>query len=166
MAKGKGGMKQLVLDDLDFALLELLSLNGKQSLHELSKKLEVPRSTIHASISKLERKGVIKTYAALIDHRMLGLDLLAFVMISFDKRETKLDQEAVAKKIGKLNQVQEVFIIAGEFDILVKVRASSIDDLGDLVVKDLKEISGVGNTLTHIVLKTIKESPNCIHSSK
>ena len=151
-------MHGLKIDDLDLEILQHLVSDSKITLKELSKKIVIPPSTIHARIKKMEKQGIIDRYTLKINFRAIGLEIMAFVMISFDKNQTNLDQVEVARKISKIPKVQEVYIIAGEFDILLKVRALSIDDLSDLVVKELKKINGVGHTLTHIVLTTIKES--------
>jgi len=150
-------MSQFQLDDLDLEILTELGKNSKAPLKNISKKLGVPASTIHTRIKRLEKNKVIRTYVPKIDYKKIGVEILAFVMISFDKSQTNLDQEEVAQKIAKVPNVQEVNIIAGQFDILLKIRAKSIDDLGKLVVKRLKNINGVGHTITYIVLNNVIE---------
>ena len=79
-------------------------------------------------------------------------------MLTFDQTQTNKDQADIAKIIASIERTEEVHLIAGEFDILVKVRASDIEDLGEFVTKDLKDIDGIGHSRTHVALKIVKES--------
>lgn len=148
--------KSVTLTDLDFEILKRLKKNAQEPLTKLSRKLEHPRSTIHSRIKRLENAGVISKYSIDIDLAVLGYTIIAFVMISFDQYQTDLNQEQVATEIGRIGEVEEVHIIAGEWDMLVKIHAKSIEELGSFAVKKLKSIDGVGKSITYISLKPIK----------
>lgn len=150
--------KQLRLDEDDFHILHELQVDSSQSLSTLSTKLHLPKSTIHARMKKLGEKGVIERQTIRINTELLGFEMLAFIMINFDQHYTNLDQEEVAKKIAKIPLVEEVHLIAGEWDILIKVRTRGINELGDFSVKKLKTVEGLGKSLTFVVLKNIKDS--------
>ncbi len=81
-------------------------------------------------------------------------------MVSFEKSDNTPDQLIVAENISKFERVEEVHIIAGEFDILLKVRAKNIEDLGIFVTKELKEVNGVGGTRTLVSLSNVKQYYN------
>ncbi|WP_297551914.1 Lrp/AsnC ligand binding domain-containing protein, partial [Thermococcus sp.] len=51
----------------------------------------------------------------------------------------------------------EVHIIAGEWDLLIKVRAPSSEEVGKIVVDKLREIKGIGQTVTMVSFVTVKE---------
>ena len=68
-----------------------------------------------------------------------------------------VSQKSVAKEIAKLPGVYEVQIIAGEWDMLVKVRGRSLESIGDLVVGRMRDITGIARTLTYSVFYTIRE---------
>lgn len=150
--------RTLRLDDTDFDILHELMEDSSQPLTNLSKSLDLPKSTIHARIKKLERYEVIEKYTVKINTEVLGYELLAFIMINFDQHETNLEQEEIADKLANLPMVEEVHLIAGEWDILCKVRVKGIDALGDFSTKKLKNIEGIGKSLTFVVLKKIKDS--------
>lgn len=145
------------LDETDFKILKLLKEDSKQPLKTLEERLGSKSSTIHARIKKLEQKGIIKNYTINLDMKSIGLPLVGFIMLIFEKSETHLDQETIATEIGKLPRTQEVHLIAGEYDILVKVRSKDIEDLGEFVTKDLKQIKGIGSSRTFVSLNIIKE---------
>ncbi|MHA2249084.1 MAG: Lrp/AsnC family transcriptional regulator [Candidatus Kariarchaeaceae archaeon] len=146
------------LDEQDFEIMELLKLDSQQPLKTLAEKLNSKPSTVHARIKKLEQRGIIKKYSVNLDMKAIGLPLVGFIMLIFEKSETDLDQEEIAQQIGDLARVQEVHLVAGEYDILVKVRARDIEDLGIFVTKDLKMIKGIGSSRTFVSLNIVKEA--------
>lgn len=143
------------LDEKDKKILEILKENSKLSTHQISKKLLIPITTIHNRIKKLESFGIIKNYTVNLDYKKIDKELLAYVTVTVTyttPEGRKLHQEDIAKKIRKLYGVEEVDIVAGVTDILVKVRVKDIDELNDFVVRRLREIEGVDKTQTMIVL--------------
>jgi DNA-binding Lrp family transcriptional regulator len=69
-----------------------------------------------------------------------------------------VSQRTVAEEISKFAEVQEVHIITGDWDLLVKLRAESVDAIGKFVVDKLRLISGLEKTLTCMVFETVKET--------
>jgi len=140
------------MDEDDRELIELLKKDGKIKIKKLARKLGLPMSTVHHKVKMLEERGYIKKYSAIPDYRKLGLPISAFLMITVDQVRP---QENVAADIKKLPRVEETYIITGTYDILAKVRVKDIDEMNDLVVKNLRNIKGVDKTITSIVLKEI-----------
>ncbi len=68
-----------------------------------------------------------------------------------------LSKRQLAKRIAKIPGVYEVHIISGEYDLLLKVRGKSLEDIGKLVVDKLRQLKGVGKTLTFACFETVKE---------
>ncbi|RMG33003.1 MAG: Lrp/AsnC family transcriptional regulator [Methanobacteriota archaeon] len=145
------------LDELDFLILKHLRENSQEPLTVLQEKLGHPKSTIHTRIKRLQKAGIIKRYGAYIDMNLLNWNIIGFVLLTFDQAKTNIVQEDAARVISKLPQVEEVHIIAGQWDILCKIRSNSITALGDFVIKELKGVEGISSSLTLVVLKTFKE---------
>lgn len=154
-----------MLDEKDVAILETLQENARLTIKELSKKIRTPITTAHARLKRLEREGYIKGYKAILDPKKLGFPTVAFIYVSF-ARAQGIDQKKVAEEISKFPEVQEVHIITGEWDILVKVRVGGVDELGDFVVNKLRNIPGVEKTYTSVVLESIKETTKLPVSGK
>jgi len=146
-----------MLDDKDIAILEALQENARLTIKELSKKIGSPITTVHARLKRLEKEGYIKAYRAVLDPKKLGFPTVAFIFVSF-ARTQGIDQRKVAEVISRFPEVQEVHIITGEWDILVKVRVESVDELGDFVVSKLRNVEGVEKTYTSVVLQSVKET--------
>ena len=139
-------------------ILEVLQNNAKLTTHKISKKLAMPITTIHNRIKKLEKLGIIKRYTVELDYKKLDKGLFAYIGVTVTYTSPsgkKLHQEDIAKKIKKLAGVEEVNIMAGGNDILIKIRLKDIDELNDFVVRKLREIDGVDKTQTMVVMSSV-----------
>ncbi len=137
----------MVLDEVDEYIIEALGNDSRLTSTQLSRMLEIPRTTIKFRIDRLLQDGIIKKFTLTKDYRKLGLPTTAFILISFDSSRG-VTQNDVAKSIHEIKNVDEVHIISGEYDLLVKIRGSSIEDVGDSVVDRLHSVPGVARTLT------------------
>jgi DNA-binding Lrp family transcriptional regulator len=82
---------------------------------------------------------------------------LAFVLIKYDP-SFGFTQREVAEKISKLPEIQEVHIIAGDWDMIAKVREKDVESLGKVVLDKIREIEGVKETVSLIVFESLKET--------
>jgi Lrp/AsnC family leucine-responsive transcriptional regulator len=139
-------------------LLRALQANSKRSLRELAREVGLPISTVHEKIRRLEREGIIKKYCAVLDEKRLGFLVTGFILVSIVYSvENQTSQKRIAEKIAALPNVQEVHIISGDWDLIVKVKAKGVDELGSFITEKLRNIHGVGKTLTAVVFETVKE---------
>jgi DNA-binding Lrp family transcriptional regulator len=145
------------MDAKDRAILRLLQRNARQSIMELADAVAMPRATVQDRVRKLERSGIIQQYTARLAYDRLGLPATAFVLISF-LPGTSVSQRELAQQIAKLDGVFDVHVISGEWDILLKVRGGSIEDVGKIVIDRLRTLPGVGRTVTCTSFWTVKET--------
>jgi DNA-binding Lrp family transcriptional regulator len=117
-------------------------------------------TTVFAKIKRIERLGLVKGYHAVLNAGGLGAGTTAFVLASFAYRseERIVSQRKVAKEIASFPEVQEVHIISGEWDILIKVKAKDVDSVGKYEVDKLRLVKGIEKTLTCLVFESEKES--------
>jgi len=150
------------LDDKDFAILLLIQENSKLTANQIAKKTSTPITTVFAKIKRMEELGIIKQYRALLSPEKLRLATTAFILASVsygNKTDGQpLTQKDVAEEIAHLSEVQEVHIITGNWDLLIKVRAENVNTIGKFVVDKLRHINGLQKTLTCMVFETIKET--------
>ncbi|MEL9990047.1 MAG: Lrp/AsnC family transcriptional regulator [Thermoproteus sp.] len=155
------------MDEIDKKLLELLQIDGKKTLQELAEAVNRPKTTIASRIKRLEEKGYIMGYKALVNPFLLGYQVLAFVMASVRRGEVKGEkplQEQLAEKIladcsGKsdLPFVEEAYIITGPYDLLLKVWARDIKQLSSFLVSYLASIPDIQRTETLMVLEIVDD---------
>jgi len=154
------------LDERDVEILKLLQKNCRMTAKEIAKKIGSPITTVYAKIKRMEELGVIKQYKAILDSKKLDKGAAAFILTSFvyrpGGREKPLSQRDVAKQIAAFPEVQEVHIITGGWDILIKVKADHVDTLGKFVMDKLRIVEGIENTLSCIVYETVKETTDVL----
>jgi DNA-binding Lrp family transcriptional regulator len=128
---------------------------------EIARKINSPVTTVFAKIKRMEKMGVIKGYRAILDAKKLDRGTTAFILASFSYRlkgEELLSQREIIKQIARFPEVQEVHIITGDWDILIKVREKDVDSIGDFVIDRLRAVKGIEKTLTCMVFETGKET--------
>lgn len=87
----------------------------------------------------------------------MGLPVTAFILVSF-LPNPGISQRELAKRISIMQNVYEVYIISGEWDLLVKVRGSSMEEMGSLIIDRLRSLQGVGKTVTCTCFTTVTEN--------
>ena len=149
------------LDNKDLVILRLLQENCKLSTRELASKVGSPVTTVYAKMRRMEDLGLIKGYKAVLDGDKLGVGTTAFILTSVayrqTDRETLLSQREIAKEASKFAEVQEVHIITGDWDLLIKVKAEDVGAVGRFVIDKLRTIKGIEKTLTCVVFDTVRE---------
>ena len=152
------------LDEKDRAILRLIQENSKLTAKQIAKKINAPITTVFAKIKRMEERDVIKEYRAILAPEKLDSGTAAFILASVSYRakayDVPISQREVAQEISKFPEVQEVQIITGDWDLLVKLRAESVDAVGKFVVDRLRLIKGLEKTLTCMVFETMKETTN------
>ncbi len=145
------------LDKKDLKIIEILKQNSKQTTSQISKKFNIPITTVHNRIKKLEKLGIIKNYTVVLDYKKLDKGILSYILSSVMyvlPNGEKISQEEVAKEIKKIG-AEEVSIVTGGTDLIIKVRVKDVEELNEFVIKKLRSIKGVDKTQTVIVLKEI-----------
>ncbi len=145
-----------MLDEKDSAILEELMKDSRKTTKAVARELDMPRATVHDRIVKMEQKKVILRYTAIPDFALLGLGVTAFILVQFGP-EKGLSQRDTAEDIAMLPGIFEVHMISGEYDMLLKVRGSSMEEIGKLVIDRLRDVKGVARTLTCACFTTVKE---------
>lgn len=150
----------MIIDDKDQRILEFLQENARATNVELARAVELTPSATLERVRKLEERGLIKGYMAILDPHALDLGLVAFIFVRVDEMSEGLEEEEkTANALAALPSVQEVHHLAGEDCFLVKVRARDTDDLYRVLKEEFGQFKTIRSTRTTIVLKTVKETP-------
>jgi len=145
-----------MLDEKDQRILAELLEDGRKSVVEISNDLQIPRATVQERLKGLVESGVIRKFAAIPDYSKIGKQVTALILVSFRSAE-RVSQRSLAEDISKIPGVHEVIVISGEWDIVLKVRAASVEEIGRLVLDKLRMMKGIEKTQTCVVFQTIKE---------
>ena len=143
------------LDDTDRQLLMLLQEDDRQSLAALSEKIGVAVSTINDRIKRLVRSGMITGFHARIAPESVGLNLLAFIMVSWSNPKV---EASFLERVKASPDVLECHHVTGAWNYLLKVRVKDTKSLEQFLGSVLKQVKGLQRTETLIVLSSPKET--------
>ncbi len=141
------------MEDTNRTIISLLSADGRMSFTELARRTGLSVSAAQQRVRRLEQRGVIKGYGALINAEEVGLPLTAFVSIKpFDPAAP----DDAPQRLAHLDAIEACHSVAGDESYILKVRVASPRELEDL----LQEIRAAANVSTHttIVLSTPYEN--------
>jgi Lrp/AsnC family transcriptional regulator, leucine-responsive regulatory protein len=143
------------LDEIDKRLLRALQSDGRLSNVELARAVNLSPPATHARLRRLEKEGIIRQYAAVMDREKTGYDLLCFIHVSLQMHQ--LEQvEKFRQATRQMPEVLECHHITGEYDYLLKVALRNRKDLERFLVDRLTPIPGVGRIHTSLVLTEVK----------
>ncbi len=149
------------LDEKDLAILKLIQENSKLTARQIAQKIKSPITTVFAKIKRMEEQNIICEYRAILAPEKLGSGTTAFILASVSYRTKNSGstlQRIVSREIALFPEVQEVHIITGDWDLLIKLRAEAVKTVGNFVVDKLRLIDGLEKTLTCMVFETVKET--------
>lgn len=137
------------MEDLDRQIVRLLSGDGRCSFTDLAKATGLSVSAVHQRVRRLEKRGVIRGYRAVVDADEAGLPLTAFVSI---KPIDPAAPDDAPERLAHLNAIEACHSVAGEESYILKVRVETPAALEAL----LQEIRAAANvsTRTTVVLST------------
>lgn len=138
-----------VMEETDAEILRLLARDGRMSFTDLAKRTGLSVSAVHSRVRRLEQRGVISGYHAVVDTDALGLPLTAFVSVK------PIDPSApddAPDKLSGIAAIEACHSVAGDESYILKVRVASPAALEAV----LQEIRGAANvsTRTTVVLST------------
>lgn len=142
----------LELDDTDRSILNMLQEDARRSFKDIAKEANVSEATVFVRVRKLLKNGVIKSFKAIVDPRLVGKETLAFVMLKVNPNVyTK-----VLPILMQMDEIYEIYDVTGAYYAILKIRTRSTEDLAAIIDK-IGMIEGITGTETAVVLRSIKE---------
>ena len=137
------------MEDLDRQILQLLSVDGRMSFTDLGKATGLSTSAVHQRVKRLEGRGVIRSYAAVLDFDQVGLPLTAFISIRpIDPSQPDDSPE----RLRGITEIESCWSVAGEESYILKARVATPLALEDLLAR-IRAAANVA-TRTTMVLST------------
>lgn len=147
--------EKIVLDELDWKILNVLQENSRQTYTEIGRRLGVAHSTIYDRIKKLEKEGVIKRYTAVINREKIGMKYVTAIMTIFTNPK---ESENVAEQLAEYDEVLEVSTsLSEELLIITKVVAKNREKLHSFIAHSIAPLPGVLRIRTSIITRKFKE---------
>lgn len=146
------------LDEKDLQIIALLKDNSRYTTREMYQRSGIPQTTIYNRIKRLQERGIITRFTIELDRKKIGKGLLAYIMCTVSYRTSKgkkIDQYEIAQLVRQFPEVEEVSIVTGETDLIVRVALEDVDALNDFVISKLRDIDGIEKTKTSVVLSLL-----------
>jgi Lrp/AsnC family leucine-responsive transcriptional regulator len=143
------------LDAIDQQIIELLSKNGKLGNKEVAAAIGLSTTPTFERIKRLERKGIIKGYAAILDKKKIGKGLKVFCQVSLKSHNSEII-EGFEKEVIHIKEVSACYHIAGDFDYSLFIEVSDMDEYQIFLKQKLANIPNISNVQTAFVMSTLK----------
>ena len=143
------------MDDTDLQILQILQKKARVPNVEVARNIEMAPSAVLERIKKLEAQGVIEGYEVRLNPDMFNCSMIAFIQI---KVMTPARLAETGKTLSKIEQIQEVHLLAGDDCLMVKLRISDNKQLETILKTQIATLDAVKDTKTLIALSTYKES--------
>ncbi len=138
-------------------LIRLLKQNSRLSDAQLAAMTGKTEAQVRSEIEKLEADGIIKGYSVILDEEKIENDVVTAVIELKVTPQAGCGFDQIAKTIMMYDEVSDVTLMSGGYDLAVTVTSSSLKDIALFVAQRLSGIDGVLSTTTHFVLKRYKE---------
>lgn len=137
------------LDDLDLALLRALARDARLSQRALAREVEMSPPAVADRISRLERAGAIRGYRVDVDWAALGYPVVVYLAVTAGPG---MDLSEIIKAIQALPEAQDMSVVTGGLDLLVRLRVRDHEHLRELLLAEIFQIHGVQRTETFLSL--------------
>ncbi|MBS3119227.1 Lrp/AsnC family transcriptional regulator [Candidatus Woesearchaeota archaeon] len=147
------------MDAKDELIIEELGNNARATSSQIAKKTRIPIATVNRRIRQLSSEGVISRFTITLNHEKIGKTLLAYIFVRLDHKamkDSKIGVDDVLKKISRVEEIEDINLLAGEEDMLIKLRAKDTKDLDRLIIQTLRDIPGIAATRTVVVMREVK----------
>lgn len=135
------------VDALDLRVLNLLARDSRTSRRKLAAELGMSAPAIGDRVDRLERLGVITGYGVRVDWSTLGYPTTVYLSIFAAQGH---EQGKILHELSKLAEVEDVRLMTGAIDMLVRVRVRDYTHLRELLLEKVWRIEGIQRTETSL----------------
>ena len=141
------------LDMIDYKIIDILAKDSSTTFVDIGKQIGVSDATIHIRVRRLRELGIIGNFTISVNNNRLGYDHLAFMGINVEPGFA----EEVGDGLSLFEEILEIHEMHNRFDLLVKIRATDLEDLRDIIVNKIRRLPRLLEAELMTILKTRKE---------
>ncbi len=145
------------LDKTDLAILKILQEDSSLTNKEVAARVNLSPTPVFERIKRLEKSGIIKKYAAILDAAKLNKELMIFCNVRL-KQHTKELGSQFMEAILAIDEVTECYNISGDYDFILKIYVKNMKHYQDFVLNKLGNIDGIGSLQSLFVMGEIKQT--------
>lgn len=144
----------LNLDEIDITILKHLQRDGRAQRNTIAEIVHLSVPSVSERMRKLEERGLIEAYNAVLDHKKFNFDITAFIFVELDGSRY---YPGFVERVVQLPEVLECHSITGDGSHVLKVRTRNTESFEQLL-SEIQSWTGVKSTRSNIVLSSFKES--------
>ena len=141
------------LDELDRGVLDVLHTDARATNRQLARELGVAESTAHARLRRLEERGVVAGYEAVVRQERLGRGLQAIIGVTLRPGARQASITEFAERVSAQSEVNQLFFLGGSDDFIIHVAVEDSSALRRFVVDQLSANAAVASTRTSVVFE-------------
>lgn len=142
------------LDETDVKILNHLQKNGRAQRNKIAAIVHLSVPSVSERMRKLEEKGLISNYNAILDAKKFNFDITAFIFVEVDGSEK---YPGFVDRVIQHPEVLECHSITGDGSHILKVRTQNTDSFENFLSL-IQSWEGVSRTRSNIVLSSFKET--------
>ena len=143
------------MDDFDRKILRILQRDGRITNAALAQSIHLSPAATLERVRRLEQKGIIKGYMAILAPSSLQFGILVLVEVTLDRSEDDLFTR-FANAVRTIPQITECHMVAGGFDYLLKARVKDMAAYRRFLGQTLTRLPGIRQTHTYTVMEEVK----------
>lgn len=147
----------MILDEFDKKLVRLLQEDCKKTTKQYAHALGLSTTAVYERMRRLEKKGVVKQYVALVDKEKIARNFTVLCHVRL-VQHTKENVRRFEREIQKLESVSECFHISGDYDYMLKINVADVKAYREFMVNKLTAIEHIGSTQSSFVITDVKDS--------
>jgi Lrp/AsnC family leucine-responsive transcriptional regulator len=145
------------LDRVDRQLLALLQSDGRLTVADLARTVNLTLTPCLERVRRLEREGFIEGYFARLSPQRLGQQMLAFTEVTLDHATPDVFKR-FKETVLLVDEIVECHMVAGGFDYLIKTRVEDLDEYRRVLGDKIMTVRGIRHTQTYFVLEEVKST--------
>lgn len=145
------------LNRIDRNILRTLQHNARTSFAELARLVGLTTTPCKERVKRLEKEGVIRGYQAILNPEFLDAALVVFVQIRLTRTSQDIFEE-FTRSARELPEVQECYLVSGNFDYLIKARVADMAAYREFLGETLLTLPGVHESTSYVVMEQVKET--------
>ena len=145
------------MDIYDKKILRALQDDGRISNKDLAEQVSLSQAPCWRRVDALEKQGLIKSYTAIVDQEMLGLNLTAFAQISLDNHHPET-VKLFDQGIQQWPEILECHATSGEYDYLLKIITQDMNSYNRLVHEKILRLPSIRSVNTSFSMQQKKRT--------
>jgi len=145
------------LDVVDKEILRIIQKNSRITIKDMAQRLNLSTTPIFDRIKRMERSGLIKEYVAIINPKILGLNLHAFIHITI-KDHSQVEVEKFIKYVCDFDEITECHHITGDSDFILKAVVIDIEAYNNLISVRLANAPNISKVRSSFTLSSPKKT--------